>query len=181
MANSRYTSLALIASLVLNCVLVVLLARDWVQHRRTALGNVSTANALKSIVSTSLLPSVRFEVLLAESEPTPGAVPYRVANTAETFYAVGSPVLTNGDIESASVSRGTIGEPALRLVFTPEGARKLADVTAVNVSKRLLFVAEGEVLMAPVIMGAITDTETIVTGSFSEEELRRIVFALARS
>jgi hypothetical protein len=171
----------LITSLLLNGLLVAMLGWDWIQHRRNALGRVSTSDAVKSIVSTKLLPRVNFEVRVAEEQPSAAATTYTIPVTGETFYASGQPILTNGDIESASAVHGQFGEPALHLVFTPQGAVKLQRATEANVRRRLLFIADGQVLMAPVIVSPIGEGETTVSGSFTEDEVKRIALALART
>jgi preprotein translocase subunit SecD len=51
----------------------------------------------------------------------------------------------------------------------------------VSPARRLLFIAGGKVLMAPVILGPIDASETVVSGRFSEDEVKHIALALART
>jgi preprotein translocase subunit SecD len=178
--NSGYRA-ALVVSLVLNVLLGTLVFTDWLSQRKAALGDDSTALALKSAVSAKLLPTVRFEIRVAENEQGEGLTRVTNPQTGETFFAQPTTVLVNGDIASAEAAKGTLGEPAIKLSFTPDGARKMREATERNVGKRLVFLVDGQVLTAPFIAGPVTDRATVVTGSLDQNEVTRIVLALSRT
>jgi preprotein translocase subunit SecD len=64
-----------------------------------------------------------------------------------------------------SVGPMRVGEkhdrPAIAMEMTPDGARRLGEITAANIGRRLALVLDGKVLIAPTINARITDAVII--------------------
>lgn len=89
-------------------------------------------------------------------------------------------VLTASDIESAYSSLDAQSRrPFVSLKFTPDGARKLAAVTAENVGKPMAVVVDGRILSMPVIHDSITGGALQISGDMSEAEVRDYAKALS--
>ena len=117
------------------------------------------------------------EFYLAESEPAEGLTKVTVARSDEVVYLPAKPAITSGDIASASAAKDNNGKPAIHLTFTPEGGKKLKQVTTANQGKRLAIVVDGATISAPRIVSAIAK-QAMITGNFSGEEVERIVGAI---
>jgi preprotein translocase subunit SecD len=80
------------------------------------------------------------------------------------------PALTGRDIETANRTSDEHNRPAIQLRLTPEGVKKLSEVTGANVGRPLAILLNGEVVSAPVIESAISQAEVRITGSFTLQE-----------
>ena len=80
-----------------------------------------------------------------------------------------SPVIvTDADIVKAEAHLGgaTGRDPAVKITFSPEGAKKLAAYTAAHVGETMGVISDGSVLMAPNINTPITDGTCDMAASF---------------
>jgi hypothetical protein len=69
------------------------------------------------------------------------------------------------------------GWPSIGIRFTEAGAKKISEITAANLLRRLVVLFDGRVLMAPKILSSI-GAEAQLTGRFKEGELKAIVDAV---
>lgn len=90
------------------------------------------------------------------------------------------PVLTGGMLVDATTefSQEAFGQPYVSLVFNAEGSRKFAEVTRMNIGRRLAIVLDGEIHTAPVIREMIPSGRAQITGNFSVEEARDTAIVL---
>jgi protein-export membrane protein SecD len=95
-------------------------------------------------------------------------------------YLVEDRVLLNGrDIEHADAeSDGNNQHAAVRLTLTPEGSKKLQDLTEQNIGKTLAVVLDGDVISAPVIRGGITTGAAFLSGDFTLQQAQDVAAAL---
>ncbi len=91
---------------------------------------------------------------------------------------LGPPLLTGADLETAHTVFDSFGRPQVSMTFTPEGAKKFAEVTRANVGRRLAIVLDGRVYSAPVIRQAILDGQAVIDGLGSLEEASEIALVL---
>ncbi len=75
------------------------------------------------------------------------------------FLATGGPVLANEAVQSARAVKDPIATPATYLKLTPDGARKLREVTERIKGKKLAIVLDGKVISAPIVMQPIESGE----------------------
>ena len=87
-------------------------------------------------------------------------------------------VLTGTDLTDAKAIVGNGNQPLVSLVFSDEGGRKFADVTARNVGKRISITLDGEILTAPVVQEAIAGGRAQITGNRTMEEAQHLAILL---
>ncbi len=88
--------------------------------------------------------------------------------------------LTGETIEDARVDFDSTGfnQPYISIRFNAEGAKTFADLTRVNVGRRLAILLDDEVLSAPNINEAILGGSAQITGQFSFDEASLLALAL---
>ncbi len=118
--------------------------------------------------------AVRFEIRLAESEPTLGLAPARVAGSDRTVYLHRETVVTNDDIAAARVVAG--GAPQefnVTVMFVPSAAEKMRAATVAHIGRPLALMLDDEVVMAPIVRSPIA-AEAVLTGHYTYAEASRI-------
>lgn len=71
--------------------------------------------------------------------------------------------LTSADIERAE-ARATPNGPAVSVVLTDNGAKKMAELTASQTDKPIALLLDGHVIWAPIVRGASIQKEALLTG-----------------
>ncbi|HEY7791183.1 MAG TPA: hypothetical protein VIC33_11750, partial [Vicinamibacterales bacterium] len=115
----------------------------------------------------TLLAAVRFEVRLAETTPAPG---FQQVKAGDGFlYLHPTPVVTNGDVVSASVMpRGTTYE--IDVVFTAAGAARMRQAMAAHLGAPMAILIDGQLVAAPVVRSAIKGDEALISGKFTKAQ-----------
>lgn len=91
----------------------------------------------------------------------------------------GNVVLTGADLKSAVLSADQFNRPAVAIEFKPEAARRFAELTSRYAGLQPIpILLDGDLLVAPVPEGAITDGQAIITGNFTIEEARNLAIQL---
>ncbi|HHH14244.1 MAG TPA: protein translocase subunit SecD [candidate division WWE3 bacterium] len=84
--------------------------------------------------------------------------------------------LTSSDVSKAVpdfyVDQTGKREPSIKLVFTPEGAKKFAKITRENIGRRLAIYLDNQILIAPVINTEIPTGDAYITGQFTIEQVK---------
>ncbi len=97
-------------------------------------------------------------------------------NEAGRYLVVKSSAeLTGSTLVDAKVTFGgnqMSGYPSVSIEFNPEGTQLFAQVTELNVGKRLAIVLDGVIQSAPEIKSAIPDGHAVIEGTFSAEEAK---------
>jgi preprotein translocase subunit SecD len=70
------------------------------------------------------------------------------------------------------------GAPVVSLEFTPEGAKKFAEITQRNLGKPVAILLDGQIRTAPMVQSVISDGRAVITGGFSLEEAKGLVIGL---
>ena len=113
-----------------------------------------------------------FGVYLFTTFGAPGAKSWSLSlpgGGSETIALEAAPVLDAGDIATADAERDAGGQGAIRLVLTPGGATKLAEVTSRSVGRRLGIVVAGRLRAAPHVLAGITNGVLVVGGLKPDE------------
>ncbi|OZI62614.1 SecDF P1 head subdomain-containing protein [Bordetella genomosp. 11] len=84
---------------------------------------------------------------IAQTEAGPNLMEVKLSDA--TVYVQPQPVLTRADLTEAAALVDRQGQNFVGLRFTPEGARKLAQVSSQNVGKLLVLVINGQLVAAP--------------------------------
>lgn len=82
--------------------------------------------------------------------------------------------LKGNHVSEARVVPDSLGNPSIALRFNSEGADVFREVTAKNQGKRLAIVLDGKCYSAPTINDVIAGGRAEITGSFTQEEARRL-------
>lgn len=67
------------------------------------------------------------------------------------------------------------GAPIIALEFNEQGAKLFAKMTKENIGKRIGIYLDGELQQAPVVQTEISDGNAIITGTYTPDEVKRIV------
>ena len=86
------------------------------------------------------------------------------------WYVVSrTPIVRGTDIRDAHASQGEMGRWETNFVLTQEAAKRFQRYTESNIGNRAAIVVDGQVISAPTIQSAISDTGRI-TGAGNQEE-----------
>jgi preprotein translocase subunit SecD len=142
-----------------------------------AIIGIALSSSYWSRTAVEAVAAVRFEVRLAEENPTPGL---RAAVTLETGRQIyididSQPVVANSDIVQAHVVQGDSASTfGVSLTFNAEGAARMLRATQSHIGRPLAILIDGEVVAAPVVRSPIT-TSAIISGNYARGEAERIV------
>ena len=100
------------------------------------------------------------------------------ATSELTLDDLGPVELKGSDLVDARVQFDRFNRPEVALEFTPEGAKKFADLTRNNIGRRLAIVLDGTIYSAPNIKTAITDGRAVITGINDLDEATQIALVL---
>ena len=124
-------------------------------------------------------PHIKLALHLAEDKPTEKCKEETVSSTRQKVYLHPEALLTEKDVAEANVTQTDKGEPAISVIFTREGGKKMATLTEANQGKRLAIVVDGKVINAPVIRSKIVD-RAVITGRFTKAEAEKIAKEINR-
>ena len=137
-------------------------------------GVAAAGSRLWSGSATLHAAAVRFEIRLAEAEPTLDLQPARVAGTNRTIYVHREAIVTNEDIAGASVVPGqSAQEFSVGVRLTPAAGERMRAATAAHIGRPVALLVDGEVVLAPTVRSAIS-TEALLTGHYTRAEADRI-------
>jgi preprotein translocase subunit SecD len=122
-------------------------------------------------------PPGKVEIRRAETSPAEGLTEAAVGGTAAKVYPHRAAGLTNKDVAEARAGKDAGKRPAIELVFTMDGAKKMEGLSGGHLGKPLAFLVGGKVSAAPVVRARISGRATI-TGDFTEEQVAAIVKAI---
>lgn len=91
--------------------------------------------------------------------------------------------LTGADLRLAQVqfdssSGQAAGAPVVGLEFTPEGAKKFAEITKKNIGKVVAIFLDDYPIMKPVVQNEITDGRAVISGGFTVDDAKRLTIQL---
>ncbi len=79
------------------------------------------------------------------------------------------PIISSRDITGAKAALGQSNDPVVDITLDPDGAERLAQVTAQNKGTTLAILLDGQVISTPLIRTAITGGAVQIAGNFSAE------------
>ena len=88
--------------------------------------------------------------------------------------------LTSVEIERAESVTGSDGSPALSIVFTDDGAKKMAALSATRLGQPIAFLLDGKLIWAPVVRAGI-EREAVLSGGpggLTPDEVQRLIAIL---
>ena len=149
-------------------------------------GVTDRERAIDLIGKTAML---EFKIVSPDTDKLKEAIAGKVPDGYELKYASEEneplllekqAVLVGDTLTDASVrfDQSQFSEPIVALHFNSAGAKKFAEVTAVNVGKRLAIVLDGKVQSAPRIREAIPSGEAVITGRFDVQTAQDLALVL---
>lgn len=90
----------------------------------------------------------------------------------------GNIVLTGKDLKDARAQIEQNNRNVVAIEFTPEGAKKFADLTARNVGHHITILLDKQVLTSPVVEEPIPNGKAVITGSRTIDEAQRLAILL---
>lgn len=133
-------------------------------------GVTNTDEAIALVGQTAQL---EFREHIAEPAATDSAF---LIPSIENTKSVG---ITGRDLKKSTLQFNTqSGEPEVGIQFTPEGAKKFADVTTRLLGKRLAIFLDNVVVTDPTINTEITDGQAVITGSFTVDSAKQLAIQL---
>ena len=117
----------------------------------------------------------RLEIRAASSMAMAGW-PQMPAPGGGTVWVSPANALTSADIARGEIRTQANGDRAVNIVFTPEGARKMAQLTAAHSNKPIALLLDGNVVWAPIVRATI-ENEALLTG-VTPEVLERVLTSL---
>lgn len=101
-----------------------------------------------------------------------------LADAAGTVYPLDPTALLTGDIVAEASAGAPSGFPGVSVNLTAEAAAAFCTLTGENIGRSLAVVADGQILIAPVIQEAICGGGIVISGNFTKEEAARLADAL---
>jgi preprotein translocase subunit SecD len=142
--------------------------------RRFTAAVVLVSAVVAPIVVRSAPVTKTIEIRLVVDAASPGSSAVPFPGSTKTLYLRDEVLLTNSDIRSVSAQPIRKGYAGVLIIFTDEGARKLAEITEANRGQLLAIVVDGVVVAAPKIIEKMSNGEAMLESGFSEEEAVRL-------
>jgi hypothetical protein len=121
----------------------------------------------------TLQAAVRFEAHLAETQPVPGLIVARVGNSDRVIYLRPEAIVTNEDIAQSWVTQDGPNRYGVSVQLLPDGAQRMRQATAAHVGRPMAILIDGEVVTAPTVRSAVSDSAWI-NGDYTQAEAQRI-------
>ena len=137
-------------------------------------GIVAIGSKIWSGGGATLQAAVRFEVRLAEAQPTLGLRPARIAGSDRVVYLHPEIIVTNDDIAQSRVVQGNAPSHfGVAVELDAAGADKMRKATASHIGGPLAILIDGDVIAAPILRARIS-TSAVISGDFTKAEAERI-------
>jgi len=121
-------------------------------------------------------PKVSIEFRLVKNAPAPGFTETKTSDSNQDIYYIADKAeLTEVDIKGVKVDFSMQGFPQFGILFTDEGAKKLAEATQNHLNERMAIFVDGKFLSIPLIRGKIPGGMLQIAGRFTEGEIKRII------
>lgn len=88
--------------------------------------------------------------------------------------------LTGKNLKNAQVifENQGLGNPQVGLQFDSEGTKMFAEITKINIGKRLAIFLDEAIISAPIVQSEISNGEAVITGDFTLDEANDLVCRL---
>lgn len=122
------------------------------------------------------------EIRAAATSPVAGWQRMASPDGAEVVWVAPANRLTSVDIERAEPSTSPAGYPAVRVVFTDDGAKRMAELSAAQLREPIAILVDGKLIWAPVVRGGMMK-EALLSGGpggLHPDEIERLLATLRR-
>lgn len=87
----------------------------------------------------------------ADTRPVAGWQQMARPDRGQVLWVAPTDDVTSVDIERAEQVIGSDGSPALAIVFTDDGARKMSALSTTRIGQPIAFLVDGKLIWAPVV------------------------------
>lgn len=137
-----------------------------------------------SVMCFSLTNAIRgqsaVEIRAAATRPVSGWQQIAAPDRDRVLWVAPTNNLTSLDIEHAESVTDSDGSPGLAIVFTDEGAKKMAALSATRLGHPIAFLLDGKLIWAPVLRAPI-QREAVLSGGregLTVNDVQRLVAVL---
>ena len=130
------------------------------------------------LLASVLNGQMPLEIRAASSKPTSGWQEMKAPGGTGVWVSPTSQ-LTSADIARAELHTLPGGDPAIAVVFTAEGAKKMAAFSTAQMSKPIAVMIDGRLAWAPIVRTTI-DTQAVLSGGsggLTDAEIKRLLSA----
>ena len=131
------------------------------------------------LLASVLNGQMPLEIRAASSNPTTGWREMKAPGGATGVWVSPTSQLTSADIARAEVHTLPNGDPAVAVVFSAEGAKKMAAFSAAQISQPIAILIDGRLAAAPVVRSTI-DAQAVLSGGpggLTDAEIKRLLSA----
>lgn len=121
-----------------------------------------------------------FAIRAAATSPVSGWQQMASPDRDQVLWVAPTNDLTSVDIERAEPVTGSDGSPAITVVFTDDGARKMAALSSTRIGQPIAFLLDGKLIWAPVVRARI-EREAVLSGGpggLTSDEVQRLLAIL---
>ena len=121
-----------------------------------------------------------FAIRAASTSPVSGWQQIASPDRDRVLWIAPTNDLTSVDIEHAESVTGSDGFPALAIVLTDDGAKKMAALSATRLGQPIAFLLDGKLIWAPVVRARM-EREALISGGpegLTADEVQRLLAIL---
>ena len=131
------------------------------------------------LLASVLNGQMPLEIRAASSKPTSGWQQMKAPGGSSGVWVSPTSQLTSADIARAELHTLPNGDPAVAVVFTAEGARKMAALSNAQMSQPIAVLIDGRLAWAPIVRSTI-ETQAVLSGGpggLTDAEIKRLLSA----
>src|SRR5687768_18389155 len=116
-----------------------------------------------------------FAIRAASTSPVSGW--QEIASPDRVLWVAPTNDLTSVDIERAELVTGSDGSPAIAIVFTDGGAKKMAALSTTGLGQPMAFLLDGKLIWAPVVRARM-EKDALISGGpegLTADEVQRLL------
>jgi preprotein translocase subunit SecD len=136
------------------------------------------AGLIVVMMASVLNGQIPLEIRAASSKATSGWAEMKAPGGSAVWVAPTSQ-LTAADVARAELRTPDAGPPAVAVVFTADGAKKMRAFSTAQLSQPIAILLDGRLVWAPIVRSAI-GAEAVLTGGpggLSDREIKRLLAA----
>ena len=118
-----------------------------------------------------------FAIRAASTSPVSGWQQITSPDRDRVLWVAPTNDLTSVDIERAELVTGSDGSPAIAIVFTDGGAKKMAALSTTGLGQPMAFLLDGKLIWAPVVRARM-EKDALISGGpegLTADEVQRLL------
>ncbi|HEY1405922.1 MAG TPA: hypothetical protein VF857_04875 [Spirochaetota bacterium] len=124
------------------------------------------------------LKDASFELRLVAPEDSASGDSVEEYKTGDRIIVEKETFITVKDLKGVQQITDANGSPALLIYLNENGRKKLSDMTAAYIRRKIAVIINGRVVMTPIIMERISGGNCVITGRYSAAEMKAMMTQL---